>query len=178
MKFIVLLFVAALLACHRRTVPAAPRAQLPKAPRTTVIVDSLPPVSEPPAPAAPYRLLRLQRTPCYGKCPHYAVDVYSNGLVLYEGKNYVPLRGTYESRLTETDLAALRDELARSDFFQLAARYPAEGLKDLPGTVLTVTNTQRRSHRVQVIFDPPPQLQDLIDHVDRLVERSTFLELR
>ena len=180
MKYI--LFVGVLLlttACARRAAaPVGPTLQLPKAPETTVVTDSVVAVVPPPAPTAPYRMLRLERTPCYGKCPYYTVDVYSNGLVLYDGKRHTRLQGLHETRLDDDVLLIIRDAIAEADFYNLATRYPAAGLKDLPGTVISVTGANRSAHTVTVIHDAPAALQALIDTIDRTMERATLLEVR
>ena len=181
MKYTYFLFGICCLfyACSPKTAPPmSPPVQLPKAPATEVLKEPLPDVQTAPAPTAPYRLLRLERTPCYGKCPHYTVDFYSNGLVLYDGKKYAPLDGLYESRIDSTALQDLQNAVAEADFFRLKERYPAQGLKDLPGTRLTVTNANRQSHQVLVQFAPPAKLAALIELLEVYVERGAFLEVR
>ena len=172
-------FCCLLTACSPKAAPpVSPPVQLPKAPATEVLEEPLPDVQIAPASTAPYRLLRLERTPCYGKCPHYAVDFYSNGLVLYDGKKYAPLDGLHESRIDSVALENLQSAIAEADFFKLQERYPAQGLKDLPGTRITVTNANRQSHRVLVQFDPPTGLAALIELLDGYVDRGAFLEVR
>jgi hypothetical protein len=67
-----------------------------------------PPVStcHPPPPAATARLV-LERTVCYGTCPDYTVEVHPDGTVLYEGRQFVRVRGKVRGTMAKPVADAL-----------------------------------------------------------------------
>ena len=178
--FLLLLVSSLWYSCARRPV-AAP----PSAPTTTDI--SQPPVAvqmpvdtiqtpPPPASDAPYRFLQLERTACYGKCPVYTVDFYSNGLVIYQGKRYTLRPGMHESRIGETEIEELLQRLSRSGYYDFADSYPAAELRfpDMPLTILRATDVRRQRKSVAIQYEAPEALDALLRHVDALIESLTF----
>jgi len=65
----------------------------------------------------------LERTTCYGTCPAYRVTISGDGLVTYEGKQYVEVSGIRTKRIDAEALSALADEVARVDYFVLQNTY-------------------------------------------------------
>ena len=41
----------------------------------------------------------LERTPCFGYCPSYKVTLKSDGTIIYEGKKFVQMMGTYKGEV-------------------------------------------------------------------------------
>lgn len=180
LPFFALLLLVVFARCNRRAAPTTttPTLQLPKAPEVAIESDTLPAVQTAPAATAPYRLLRLTRTPCYGKCPHYTVDIYSNGLTLFDGKRHAPYEGLQEAQLPTATLEALRNRIAAADFFQLAAHYPPKPLPDLPAVQLEVSSPNRTTHTVRVQHAPPVELAALVAYLDELVAETAFSAVR
>lgn len=82
-------------------------------------------------------VLTFARTPCYGLCPTYSMQVFADGRVAYEGQRGVPLLGKKEFRLPAAKLAALLRAAEEAHFDQFDARY-ARGTTDLPSIVITI----------------------------------------
>jgi hypothetical protein len=80
-------------------------------------------------------IISMERTPCFGTCPTYKADIYSNGLLLYNGKKYSPYLGCYYTALQKKEVEELVGYIQSSGFFGLENKYPVEGRgpSDLPG---------------------------------------------
>ena len=78
----------------------------------------------------------IERTGCYGKCPNYKAKIFSNGLVLYEGKSHVEKQGIFEAYIVQNQVDSLIAQADSISFFELSAAYPIDGIElyDLPNT--------------------------------------------
>ncbi|MEM8524818.1 MAG: DUF6438 domain-containing protein [Bacteroidota bacterium] len=78
----------------------------------------------------------IERTGCYGKCPSYKAKIFSNGLVLYEGRAHVEKQGIFEAYIIQNQVDSLIAQADSISFFDLPAAYPINGIEiyDLPNT--------------------------------------------
>jgi hypothetical protein len=96
--------------------------------------------------------IELRRTPCFGTCPIYTVQVDADGSVLYEGAQHVATEGARHAEASPEAVARLWAGV-QSGFFDLDERYEyghpgcASYVTDMPGIVLTV-RAEGREHRV------------------------------
>jgi hypothetical protein len=56
---------------------------------------------------------------CFGNCPAYAITVYDDGKVHYEGRAYVVTMGGKDGKLTPEDVAKVRAAFDGTSFFSL-----------------------------------------------------------
>lgn len=91
-----------------------------------------------PAPQKANMVASIKKTACYGLCPIFEIKVFSNGLVLYDGKKHTDRLGLHEAYLLQSEIDDLMAKADTINFFQLASAYPLEGknLNDLPNTVI------------------------------------------
>lgn len=61
-------------------------------------------------------LFSLQRTPCFGRCPTYRVEVRADGTVRFQGERHVRVTEPVETKLEAADLAKLVARLEQSGF--------------------------------------------------------------
>lgn len=101
------------------------------------------------------RAITLERTPCFGGCPVYAIAVSPSGQVTFEGRAHVRLLGTATGQIPRQRVDALLVELERAGYFGFASRYavsePACGryVTDLPSAISSATlggRTKRIEH--------------------------------
>jgi uncharacterized protein DUF6438 len=69
--------------------------------------------------------ITLERTPCFGGCPVYAVAVSRSGEVTYEGKAHVRQLGKASGKITQQKVDGLLVELEKAGYFSMANRYTA-----------------------------------------------------
>jgi hypothetical protein len=87
--------------------------------------------------------IRLERSPCFGTCPVYAVAVSADGQVVYEGLDFVAVEGQQTVSISEAEVRALYAAVTSGEFFDLedGYTYPAT---DLPTATTTVTMDGRK----------------------------------
>src|SRR5690606_33695285 len=76
---------------------------------------------------------RMEKTPCYGECPIYTVNIYKSGRATYEGKNFVENIGMYQAWFSEQEMKQLISLAKDADYFHLEHVYDA-AVTDLPST--------------------------------------------
>lgn len=105
-------------------------------------------VTEPATPTAPATVyggagaadslfFSIQRTPCFGQCKAYRIQVYRSGFAVYEGSSFVEKMGTHHGRVGSDTLALLLRKAQEVDFFAMQDRYDSQ-VTDLPSTIVQV----------------------------------------
>ncbi len=124
---------------------------------------------------APYLLLSLQKTDCPGFCPVFELRLFSDGRALYRGTKDVAMIGKFETRLTNEQLSAIVGEADRIGFFNLASKYPADGIliRELPTTITSI-NQLTKAHSVTNSFDSPKRLLSFEKYIIRLFENLNW----
>ncbi len=90
-----------------------------------------------PAPTASLPVLTFERTPCFGTCPGYKMDVYADGRVAYEGTRAVPIMGQKELTMPVSAVAALLSQ-AREAHFEKFEKHYSRNTTDLPSTIIGI----------------------------------------
>jgi hypothetical protein len=83
----------------------------------------------------------LERTACFGTCPAYKVTLRSDGTIIYEGREFVEMKGTYKGEVYAFDRLA-RFILAQG-FFNLKDDYSINAT-DLPSAITSVVRGGKR----------------------------------
>jgi hypothetical protein len=152
-----LLLSLGLLACAPHPVP-------PAQPESTATIESDTPV------------IKLERTPCFGRCPVYRVAISASGRVSFVGKNFVVQQGEASGQTPKEKLDSLLEEIERQGFFEFADRYvagaPACGpyATDAPSAITEVTHAGRHK-RIEHDYgcsQAPPALGVLERRIDEV----------
>ncbi len=61
-------------------------------------------------------VVRLERGACFGRCPQYAVDVFENGSVRFDGRKNVDSLGAHHASVKAKAVSALQKEFASAAF--------------------------------------------------------------
>ena len=110
-----------------------------------------------PLPTAKPRLVAsLRRTACFGACPVFSVEIWSDGQVRWQGERHVERVGAYSARVSAAWIAELLKAGDRAGYFGLASQYPRNG-QLVPDVPLTITMLRRgnREHQVTNNADAP-----------------------
>ncbi|RMF29046.1 MAG: hypothetical protein D6765_05020, partial [Bacteroidetes bacterium] len=128
-------------------------------------------VPDEPAPAEAYVWVRYAKTACYGECPVYTVEFFTDGKVVYEGKAHVEKLGRHLARLDETRSRALRQRIVAAGFFDLYNRYPAQGVEiaDAPSTIVYVRFGDQEKE-VRSIVEAPESLEELHAYIESIID--------
>jgi hypothetical protein len=60
--------------------------------------------------------VKMQRTPCFGRCPYYTLEFYDNGLVRYTGLGDTEYMGAYEKQM---EAKKIKDVLKQFDAYRV-----------------------------------------------------------
>lgn len=125
--------------------------------KTTVATTTPPPASrttaqprkaEPPTPAqqgprfggvakADSLFFTLEKTPCFGQCKAYRINVYRSGFATFEGRANVEKEGMHRGFVGKDTLETLMRDAEKMEFFNLKDKYDGQ-VTDLPSTIIRV----------------------------------------
>jgi hypothetical protein len=118
-----LLFVIAISACAQTKSTTKTTATTTKTTKTKVAKN---------APAISY--LAMNRTACFGKCPAYKVEVYSDGLVRYSSQMFTEYEGVYEKNVGAAKAQAVLSLYSKNRVDTCQGDYK-NIIPDIPGLV-------------------------------------------
>lgn len=115
----------------------------------------------------------MEKTPCYGTCPIYQVEVFSNGRVRLKGKRFLDWIGSYETILSQDTLLWLFEYLKKADLFQYQDRYDNQGVTDVPSTIITYVADGKKK-TIFMRFDVPEALRELDSQLHHFFMRQSY----
>ena len=113
----------------------------------------------------------MSKTRCYGKCPVYTIDIYSNGHVIYEGKSNVDKIGKFEKNITQKELSDLKKAFLDSKFFDFEDEYVSNAT-DLPTTYILFRNNGKEK-KIKDYHKAPKELKALEKLLDDIANSTT-----
>ena len=135
------------------------------------------------SPAHPDLHITLERGPCFGTCPVYAVALEGSGAVLFQGRRFVADTGVSTATIPAARVDSLAAELAARGYFDFADRYRAgepgceRYATDLP-TVITEVRAAGRVKRVEHdhgCMEAPAALTELEARIDSVAGVSRWI---
>lgn len=111
----------------------------------------------------------LERTACFGTCPVYKVTLRSDGTILYEGREFVEMKGTYKGQVYGFDrLARL---IISQGYFNLKDKYSINAT-DLPSAVTSVVRDGKRKTIVDYGGTGPIELWGIEMAIDGMLKNA------
>jgi hypothetical protein len=95
---------------------------------TTMSVDAM----AKKAAASKLSYISMHRGACFGQCPDYTIELYSNGLVRYTGRYFAENKGTYEKNIGTTKAAVILKSVDKYRIDTCKKDYD-NNIPDLPG---------------------------------------------
>jgi hypothetical protein len=135
------------------------------------------------APAPP--VITLERMACFGSCPVYAVALWADGRVQWDGRAHVQTLGVQETRVAADDVAALLQRLQAPRamdgdvVFEEGVPECGRHLPDGPRFALAVSTPDGARHSVRFdagCLDAPRHYTTLADEVDIVAGTRAFIE--
>lgn len=123
--------------------------------------------------APPGVLVSLQRTPCYGACPVYVVEVLTDGTARFKGERHVKVTEPVEAKLEPAALQKLEARFEQTAFAQWG-HFTKPTMSDAPTVVLTFKGHTVRHYRGD--DQAPPELTQLEDDVDALIGTDRWVK--
>ena len=110
---------------------------------------------------------RIQRTPCFRRCPIYTLTVYKDGRAEYFGKNFAPREGKWTAAVSLELMEQLKVFANEIGYFELENVYDKEAVTDVPSTI-TSLRTEAGLKTVVNRFDAPGELYRFEQYFDEL----------
>lgn len=128
---------------------------------------------ETPPSTEPSFFASIYRSPCFGACPTYRINIMSNGLVELEGIRAIELIGNYTTTISDEQLEQFSKTATEIGFMDMDAKYDGM-ITDLPSTTTTIVldgkkkevyrryNYPRSILQLETLFDDLLQTQEWV----------------
>jgi hypothetical protein len=113
--------------------------------------------------------ITMERTPCFGNCPVYRLDLDGSGKVAYDGRGFVKERGRREATVPAAEVQALANEIESAGYFTLRDNYPPDATDH--AIVVTTITIDRKTKRIEHNLgsrSAPVALEDLYRRIDEV----------
>ena len=118
------------------------------------------------------RLLSIRKTPCFGDCPVYDLNIDKEGNVIYNGIQYVIEEGKREFKLSDVELKKLTEMLNTGNFDSFKDEYDNPRITDLASTFITYNGKQIK---IRLWNDIPDELINVHEYVEGiLLDKKLF----
>lgn len=117
--------------------------------------------------AADSLFLSLERTPCFGTCKAYRLNIYSSGYATYEGRANVEREGMHEARIGRDTLEAIMKDAERIGFYGLDDVYDSP-VTDLPSLIIRLVSNNG-DKEVKGRVGVPPKFRSFAETIEELV---------
>ena len=111
-------------------------------------------------------IISLQRTACFGTCPIYKIEIFSDGSGIYTGTRFVENIGVIEFSLSETQINLILTQSESIGFTNMKEEY-SEPISDLPTTFIQIKNKRIRDY-----IGAPKTLKNLENLIDQLYQKA------
>ncbi len=118
----------------------------------------------------------LERTACFGTCPIYTVTIYTDGRVVYDGRDFVDVSGAQESQIDPADVSALVTYMQDNGYFELEDAYNEVLITDMPSAITSLT-VDGQTKRIDHYFgdeSAPFVLQQIENRIDQLANTEQW----
>ena len=111
-------------------------------------------------------IISLQRTACFGTCPIYKIEIYSDGSGTYTGTRFVENIGSTKFSLSGTQLNLILTQAEVIGFTKMKEEY-SEPISDLPTTFIQI-----KDKRIRDYIGAPKTLKNLENLIDQLYQKA------
>lgn len=118
-------------------------------------------------------LVSIKKTPCFGDCPTYEITINKDGNVVYVGKENVLAEGKHIFKLTDEQLKAVKEKLAKKDFSTFKRKYDNPNITDLPSTYIKHNGNQIH---IRIWKDVPAELADVHEYIQDILLDKKFVK--
>ncbi len=135
----------------------------------------------------------LQRTVCYGTCPSYSVQIFSDGKVIYYGGQFVKVQGKRTYSVPVDSVKSLFRFVVKINFFSLQNEYTSkleihtrpDGIKDTvvrfvtdaPNKFITI-QSRDLTKTIKDYYAGPRELEELEQIIDRIAQTSVLIKTK
>lgn len=119
----------------------------------------------------------LKKTACYGQCPVFTLNIYTDGTVKFEGKMFTEKIGLYKNHISKEEINKLINKFINDGFFDLEDEYTSE-MTDLPTTYISF-NHNGKTKTIKDYYGSPEKLKILENTINsyRKLENWTKIDI-
>jgi hypothetical protein len=117
--------------------------------------------------------LYYERTPCFGMCPIFKLEVFQSGKARFEGKNYTELIGVYSAQFTPQEMVNISALADRIGFFQFQEKYDNPAIQDFPTITIALYKEEKLKYVVNK-YRGPKELNELYTLLDKIIEEKAW----
>ena len=110
----------------------------------------------------------IERTPCFGKCAAYTLNVYRDGKAEYIGRSNAPRQGKYTGTVDRATMEAILAKAEAIGYFGLEDTYDSQ-VTDLPSTITRIVSGDR-DKRIVARHRTPLTLKVFAQEADELLK--------
>lgn len=112
----------------------------------------------------------MQRTPCFGRCPTYEVNIYESGYATYSGESNVDRIGEYETWVSESMADSILKKAQDIGFMMMLDSYDNSLVTDLPSTYFKL-NIGGQKKEIKCRISCPERLVEFSKEVESLIDQ-------
>lgn len=109
----------------------------------------------------------IERTPCFGTCKAYRIEVYRSGYATYNGRSNMEKQGPHSAWISEETMAALLAHAEAAGFFAMQDTYDAD-VTDLPSTTIRII-ADGKDKKVMGRVGQPAAFKALVVQIEELL---------
>jgi hypothetical protein len=121
-------------------------------------------------------ILTYERTPCFGRCPHFEFTVWGSGKCRYVGKNFVDRLGSFSGKIDVRELETIFSKAREIGYENFESVYDNRMVTDLP-SVSTGIWLSDSLQTVRNRYKGPQEIQTIYPLFDQLVESIEWNKL-
>lgn len=118
---------------------------------------------------------KMERTPCFGQCPVYSINIYQSGYAELEGRRFFDYVGTFKTRFSESEMVQIKEWANAANYWQLKHVYDAP-VTDLPSTT-TVLIIDKAANWVYNRMNAPDGLREFETNAEVLIKDKQWSAL-
>lgn len=124
-------------------------------------------------------VITLERTPCFGFCPVYRLQIFADGMVNYEGIDFVGVAGKQTIQVDPALVSDLRNAFIEAGYLTWEDAYVDFSVTDMPTVITSVTidGSTKRIERYGGDQTAPDALVELEDLVDAAVNSAQWTRM-
>ena len=120
-------------------------------------------------------VITMERTACHGTCPIYKLTIEGNGTVIYEGQDFVQVKGKQTANLSPAQIQNLVSAFEQAKFSTLPD-YTHEDTTDSPTVITSITLNGKTNtiHHYYGDNSAPQTLFDLESQIDEITNSKRW----
>ena len=126
-----------------------------------------------------FRRIFFARTPCYGPCPVYKLEIYPNGRVNYSGEHRVRVEGFKSWQIDAQAVQELNNLIEKYDYFNIKEQMVTMMSTDSPSCITEIIMEDGRKRKIRNDHGCnqwPPKLRAFENRIDRIINSAEYVE--